>query len=166
MLEQDESDGFLIDLDLAIYVLRPAPSGAPARTGTPVFMASRVLAGQGEHSFVHDLESFFWVLFWICIHYNGPGKADKEKTAFSHWNSLTWDALAQSKDGLIQLRHFERSLTAHVTEYSKPLLPIALELRDALFPKGDPSGADEGLYEKVKKVLRSGIERLGKRPVG
>ena len=23
---------------------------------------------------MHDLELFFWVLFWICIHYNGPDK--------------------------------------------------------------------------------------------
>lgn len=27
-----------------------------------------------QHSFMHDLESFFWVLFWICIHYDAQGK--------------------------------------------------------------------------------------------
>jgi Fungal protein kinase len=27
-----------------------------------------------KESFMHDLESFFWTLFWICIEYVGPGK--------------------------------------------------------------------------------------------
>jgi len=35
-------------------------------------MAIRALLSE-QHLFMHDLESFFWVLFWICIHYDGPG---------------------------------------------------------------------------------------------
>jgi hypothetical protein len=26
-----------------------------------------------QHSFMHDLESFFYVLYWICVHYDGLG---------------------------------------------------------------------------------------------
>ena len=37
-------------------------------TGTRAFMAIGVL--HEKHSFMDDLESFFRVLFWICIHYN------------------------------------------------------------------------------------------------
>ena len=33
---------------------------------------------------MHDLESF-WVLFWICIHSSGPGKAFSV-TEFDSWN--------------------------------------------------------------------------------
>ncbi|KAJ2901319.1 hypothetical protein MKZ38_001986 [Zalerion maritima] len=29
-----------------------------------------------QHSFMHDLESFFWVLSWICLHYNGPAEEE------------------------------------------------------------------------------------------
>ncbi|KAK0737995.1 hypothetical protein B0T18DRAFT_296162, partial [Schizothecium vesticola] len=47
--------------------------GAKGKTGTITFMAIGALLGE-QHSFMHDLESFFWVLFWICIHRNGPGK--------------------------------------------------------------------------------------------
>ena len=47
-------------------------------------MAIGVLFGE-KHSFMHDLESFFWVLFWICIHYNGPG-GEKMVTEFERWN--------------------------------------------------------------------------------
>ncbi len=35
-------------------------------------MAIRALLSE-QHLFIHDLKSFFWVLFWICIYYDGPG---------------------------------------------------------------------------------------------
>jgi hypothetical protein len=45
--------------------------GAKGKTGTRAFIAIGALLGK-QHSFIHDLESFFWVLFWICIHCDGP----------------------------------------------------------------------------------------------
>ena len=63
---------FLIDLDLTVKEQREKPSGALGKTGTRAFMAIGVLYDDEQHSFMHDPESFFWVLFWICIHYNGP----------------------------------------------------------------------------------------------
>lgn len=34
------------------------------------------LSGLGEqHSSMHDLESFFWMFFWICVDYNARGDA-------------------------------------------------------------------------------------------
>ncbi|KAG5996144.1 hypothetical protein E4U52_007228 [Claviceps spartinae] len=57
---------FLIDLDVAINAKREQPSGR--RTGqvptTTAFMAIGLLNGR-KHSFAHDLESFFWVLFYM-----------------------------------------------------------------------------------------------------
>ncbi len=58
-------------LDLAINIHRTEASGARQKTGTQPFMAIKLLEGT-PHSFMHDLESFFWVLFWICMHF-GPG---------------------------------------------------------------------------------------------
>ena len=37
-------------------------------------MAIRAFLDDEIHSFMHSLESFFWVLFWICIHYGEPNK--------------------------------------------------------------------------------------------
>jgi hypothetical protein len=37
-------------------------------------MAIGVLHDDEKHLFMHDLESFFWVLFWICIYCNGPNE--------------------------------------------------------------------------------------------
>ncbi|RMJ01691.1 hypothetical protein CDV36_015615 [Fusarium kuroshium] len=77
MINEDDDNpswpAFVIDLDLAIKESREAASGAKGKTGTRAFMAIGALLGE-QHSFMHDLESFFWVLFWICIHYNGPGE--------------------------------------------------------------------------------------------
>ena len=78
---------FLIDLDLAIKERREGPSGARGKTGTREFMAIGVLLGE-EHSAWHDFESFFWVLFWICIHYNGPNKKGDVIERFGKWNFM------------------------------------------------------------------------------
>ncbi|KAI9824471.1 MAG: hypothetical protein M1832_002006, partial [Thelocarpon impressellum] len=64
MLAENEEDGFLIDMDLAMKISNESASGAPTMTGTKVFMAIGALYGE-HHTFMHDLESFFWVLFWI-----------------------------------------------------------------------------------------------------
>ena len=69
MLTKEEDNGFLIDLDLAVRLDRQEPSGAPSKTGTKIFIAIEALHGK-TYSFIHNLKSFFWVLFWICIHFN------------------------------------------------------------------------------------------------
>jgi hypothetical protein len=73
MLYKGVDDGFLVDLDLAVKIDRGEASGAPSKTGTKVFMAIGVLYGE-DHNFMHDLESLFWVLFWLCIHSTGSGE--------------------------------------------------------------------------------------------
>jgi serine/threonine protein kinase len=60
----DGFTGMLIDLDLAKQV-GSSRSGARHQTGTMEFMAIEVLR-KATHTFRHDLESFFYVLFWIC----------------------------------------------------------------------------------------------------
>ncbi|KAK0650802.1 hypothetical protein DIS24_g6524 [Lasiodiplodia hormozganensis] len=67
LLNNIEDDGFLINVDLAIKTDREEAFGAPSKTGTKVFMAIGALYGE-DYSFMHDLESFFWLLFWICTH--------------------------------------------------------------------------------------------------
>uniref|UniRef100_A0A0B7KK89 Fungal-type protein kinase domain-containing protein n=1 Tax=Bionectria ochroleuca TaxID=29856 RepID=A0A0B7KK89_BIOOC len=52
----------IFDLDLSIKEQREVSSGAKGKTSTRAFMAIGVLLGE-QHSFMHDLESFFWVHF-------------------------------------------------------------------------------------------------------
>ncbi|PVI02129.1 hypothetical protein DM02DRAFT_509512, partial [Periconia macrospinosa] len=87
---------FLIDLDLAIKEQREKSSGARGKTGTRAFMAIGALLDDEEpHSFMHDLESFFWVFFWICIHYNGS--QERVVPQFEKWNYADTEELAKQK---------------------------------------------------------------------
>lgn len=68
MINEDEENpswpSFLIDLDLANREQRDGVSGAGGKTGTRAFTAIGLLLCE-KHSFMHDLESFFWVIFGI-----------------------------------------------------------------------------------------------------
>ncbi|KAH6972559.1 hypothetical protein EDB80DRAFT_361154 [Ilyonectria destructans] len=101
MINEDDENlswpSFLIDLDLAVREQREVVSGAKGKTGTRAFMAIGVLLGE-QHSFMHDLESFFWVLFWICIHYHGPDES-RVIAEFDQWNYISMKLLAKEKRG-------------------------------------------------------------------
>ncbi|KAL7945812.1 hypothetical protein V8C42DRAFT_321627 [Trichoderma barbatum] len=164
MINEEEEDpsrrGFLIDLDLAIKEARTGASGAKRKTGTRAFMAIGALRGV-QHSFMHDLESFFWVLYWICIHYDGPGRSIGP-TEFEDWNYTNERQLAWTKSGLIgDERQFLDDAERDFTEYYLPLLPWVNRLRRAVFPNGKPwVNPDEGLYAEMKGILREARESL------
>ncbi|KAG6090077.1 hypothetical protein E4U31_007957, partial [Claviceps sp. LM219 group G6] len=131
---------------------REKPSGAHGRTGTLVFMAIGLLRGE-EHSFMHDLESFFWVLFWICVNYEGPGTAI-EPIRYESWNYILNAQLAERKLGVISDKNFMNPKTLGFTPYCQPLVPHVNKLRQAVFPGGYPRDRPfPGLYSKMIKVL-------------
>ncbi|KAI5924800.1 hypothetical protein F4810DRAFT_663412 [Camillea tinctor] len=156
MINEDSSNpswpGFLVDLDLAIYEQRERASGAKGKTGTRAFMAIGVLRGK-QHSFMHDLESFFWVLFWICIHYDGPGNG-RVVRRFDKWNYLNANELASDKMGTVSAEDFFiETITQYFTPYYAPLIPWVNRLRRVVFDN-DGSRADLGLYSRMREVLR------------
>ncbi|KAI1182645.1 hypothetical protein F5B17DRAFT_419553 [Nemania serpens] len=89
---------FLIDLDLAVEVNQTKASGAKGITGTRAFMAIGVLMKEG-HTFMDDLESFFWVSFWTCVHYDQHGKG--RETVFTKWNEVDTMTLADLRKAVI-----------------------------------------------------------------
>ena len=118
--------GFLIDLDLAIKEERNCASGARKKTGTCVFVAIGVLLGE-QNSSMHDLESFFWVLFWICTHYNGPGEEDEKETSLDAWNYEDAKTPAGRKMGVvIDDDYFRGFQDDHFNTCYQPLIPYAL----------------------------------------
>ncbi|KAI0430871.1 hypothetical protein F5Y09DRAFT_306398 [Xylaria sp. FL1042] len=147
---------FLIDLDLAVKVDRTKASGAKGITGTRAFMAIGVLMGE-DHTFMDDLESFFWVLFWICIHYKGPGQEGKA-TEFEKWNNLNIEELARDKKGIISdERDFVRIVEGNFTSYYRPLIPWVNKLRRVVFPDGRRwQHTDDKLYSRMTQILRDG----------
>ena len=160
MINEEEQNpslrAFLIDLDLAIRTTRVESSGARCKTGTRAFMAIGALLGE-EHSFMHDLESFFWVLFWICIHYDGPAKS-RVVTRFEKWNYVDTEELAGMKLGVVAKEAiFLKTTSDNVTEYYAPLIPVLNKLRKVVFPGDKPwDREDERLYSQMTNILQRG----------
>ncbi|KAF6796951.1 hypothetical protein CSOJ01_13092 [Colletotrichum sojae] len=152
---------FLIDLDLAIREPREGASGAKGKTGTRAFMAIGALLGE-QHSFMHDLESFFWVLFWICIHYNANGK-DVGPTEFDSWNYEGDNKLILSKVGTIGDESlFLKIAVENFTPYHQPLVTWVNRLRKEVFPSGERWKQPEPeLYTSMKKILHDAQEDRG-----
>jgi hypothetical protein len=145
---------FLIDLDLAITEQREVASGAKGKTGTRAFMAIGLLLDD-EHSFMHDLESFFWVLFWICIHYNGPDDG-KPIPRFEKWNHADTDELAGWKQGEIaDEEDFLKKAAKNFMPHYQPLIPWVNRLRRKVFPNGGRwKRLEPELYSSMRKILR------------
>ncbi|KAF1365192.1 hypothetical protein EJ07DRAFT_150724 [Lizonia empirigonia] len=165
MINEDDDNpswpAFLIDLDLAIKENREKPSGARGKTGTRAFMAIGVLLDDELHSFMHDLESFFWVLFWICIHYDGPNKGRVMKR-FDKWNYADTEELAEIKKGIVgDERDFLKTVEATFTPYYSPLIPYVNRLRRKVFPDGrrwrEPNLK---LYSEAREILRTAQDEL------
>ena len=149
----DNLTSFLIDLDLAITDPRVTTSRAKGRTGTKAFMAIGVLRGD-PHTFMHDLESFFWVLFWICTHHNEPSKNPKDHTLYDGWNYHAVEDLADLKYAAVSSHSTFSRHTARFTEYYKPLATWMESLRQVVFPNGQPwETVDEELYSRMTGLL-------------
>ncbi|KAI0977456.1 hypothetical protein F4678DRAFT_413137 [Xylaria arbuscula] len=151
-INKSSFSSFLIDLDLAVQVNRTEASGAKEITGTRAFMAIGVLMGEG-HSYMDDLESFFWVLFWTCVHYDRNGY-DRE-TDFTKWNEVDTMTLADLKKAVIDDdRDFIPKADRYFTDYYKPLIPWVDKLRRVVFPDGRRwQQADETLYLQMTQIL-------------
>lgn len=88
--------GFLIDLDLA-KIINPentsittssnvsSPATPRKRTGTMIFMAIEVLQGATPHTWRHDLESFLYVLIWLCISKPRDRQLDALNAVYDKW---------------------------------------------------------------------------------
>ncbi|EFR00247.1 FunK1 protein kinase [Nannizzia gypsea CBS 118893] len=132
MVNEDQDNNpswpaFLIDLGLAIKVQRDGSSGARGKTGTRAFMSIGVLYGE-KHCYMHNLESFFWVLFWNCVHYDGR-EMKRPSTSSTE--------LANVKKGLISDEEdILRTAADNFTPYYESLAPCVNRLRRLVFPDG------------------------------
>ncbi|KAF2007867.1 hypothetical protein P154DRAFT_550100 [Amniculicola lignicola CBS 123094] len=129
------------------------------------------------HSFMHDLESFFWVLFWICIHYSGS--QERVVPRFDKWNFADTEELATMKLGIVSDNAiFHKTAQEYFTEYYQPLIPYVNRLRGKVFPinfeierehtERSCTGADQppfkGPTRPILERSRLGPEHLGRPP--
>ncbi|KAH0499656.1 hypothetical protein TgHK011_006833 [Trichoderma gracile] len=148
------------------------PVKAGFRTGTKEFMAIRVLRGI-EHTYRHDLESFFYVLLWQLIVRGWDFVGRKNPVAISElhgWraaNSL--EHLARNKQANMDKECFEAVLAEFPAEFDR-LKPFCRTLRSILFPTkdgamftGTPFGS-KALYEPILEAFDEIIAK-GEGPV-
>ncbi|KAG6124885.1 hypothetical protein E4U12_007815 [Claviceps purpurea] len=161
---------FLIDLDHAIKIGPNVLPNERAKIGTRAFMAVELLKGREEHSFLHDLESFFWVLYWICIQYGKSGTDSRRSPRLDRWNYMDDLDLAAEKSVLLSsASEFKEEAERDFMPYYKPLLPYVNQLRQMLpyvvqlpgriFKNSIPiKGPGPELYSQMINVLRQAQE--------
>jgi len=167
----DETGGFtgmLIDLDLA-KVLGSGRSGARHQTGTMEFMAIEVLRGI-DHTYRHDLESFFYVLLWICARRVwergfGCSAADRPKESMlNEWYTGSFKEIARSKMYAMGVDGF-KELVDEFPQAFDSVKPLCTKIRGTLFPLledgalfiGTSSDPPEQLYHLIIRAFDEAI---------
>ena len=158
--------GMLIDLDLA-KVRDSGPSGARHQTGTMQFMAVEVLR-KVDHTYRHDLESFFYVLLWMCSRQawsNGLGGKQKppKESLLRKWEIGTFKDIARIKAGDMTVDGL-KDIMGEFPKAMDVVKPLCLRMRDILFPLvgsfGTPDGDPDQLYSPIIAALNEAISRL------
>ncbi|KAJ5885541.1 serine/threonine-protein kinase Sgk2 [Penicillium taxi] len=160
--------GILIDLDLA-KERDSGPSGALHQTGTMQFMAIEVLRGT-EHTYCHDLESFFYVMLWMCARcawksFCGSDETEPIDSILCKWEIGSFKDIANAKEGHMTVNVLKRIMS----EFPKALemvKPLCLSIRPVLFGDtaelitGTPSGEPDRLYSAIIDACSEAIEHL------
>ena len=145
--EADNFTGMLIDMDMATSVdvngLNKR-SGAQRMTGTLKYMAIEVVAfalcdarRDLEHTYRHDLESFFYVFLDICINYGRADDSKERNDALRGWYIGLFEDTAFIKRGQMAKSGFESGFLAKFSPTFETLKKLACALRNALFQQGD-----------------------------
>lgn len=122
-----------------------------------MFMAIGALRGE-PHSFMHDLESFFWALFWVCIHYEGRNERGEVKCRkvpqYEKWNYAGIMELSDLKTALVVEKERFNKAVADFTPHCESLVPCVQELWKYVFPNGRRwLGENKKLYSQISGVL-------------
>ncbi|KAG5302196.1 serine/threonine protein kinase Sgk2 [Histoplasma ohiense] len=137
----DGHSGMLIDLDLAKEI-GSGRSGARHQIGMMEFMAIEVLLNI-DHTYRHDLESFFYVLIWQCARH-GWEKLDElqrqrqdrlKDSMLKKWYSSTFRDIATYKRGNMEAGGFEYLLQEFPPGF-ECVKPLCRTIRGVMFPHG------------------------------
>lgn len=135
----DGDSGMLIDLDLAKEV-GSGRSGARHQTGTMEFMAIEVLLNI-DHTYRHDLESFFYVLIWQCARHGWEklnalqrqGLDRPKDSMLREWYTGTYKKIAIYKRGNMETGGFEYLLQEFPPDF-ECVKHLCRSIRGVLFP--------------------------------
>ncbi len=164
--EADGFTGMLIDEDLAKEI-GSGRSGARHQTGTMEFMAIGVLR-RLSHTYRHDLESFFYVLLWICARrawekYESCFDQPLKQSRLTKWYTGSYDDIADAKEHHMGVSGF-KAILEEFPQALNHVKPLCREIRGVLFPLlkdgvlhiGTPEDAKE-LYDPIIRAFENAI---------
>jgi hypothetical protein len=85
---------------------------------------------------MHDLESFFWVLFWIYIHSKGPGKGSVVAEFDKSDDADTKELVKLNKGQVSDEEDFVSEAGKSFMQYYQTMVPWVNRLRKVVFPNG------------------------------
>ncbi|CAD6501120.1 BgTH12-01374 [Blumeria graminis f. sp. triticale] len=138
--------GYVIDLDLAVLLTNcKFQEKRQAMTGTMEFMALEVLNSSCEtsgavveHSYRHDIESFFYVFLWQCLSCGWEDDKNPNKEYLSKWYKGTTKEIHKFKKCEIRGSTFVEELLPKFSIRYQNLWNLAMVFRKNLFyPYGE-----------------------------
>jgi hypothetical protein len=104
---------------------------------------------------MHDLESFFWVLFWICIHCKGPGEGRVVAEFDKSDDADTKELVKLNKGQVSDEENFVSEAGKSFMQYYQTMVPWVNRLRRVVFPNGSRrESVDSGLNMWMREFLR------------
>ncbi|TRX93169.1 hypothetical protein FHL15_006037 [Xylaria flabelliformis] len=164
--EKETSDSFkgmLIDLDRA-----SSANGPRYWTGTIQFMAIEVL-NKVDHTYRHDLESFFYVLIWMCARqswkngFTGKERPPKQ-SLLEKWAIGSFTDIARFKRGYMMTTIMLQRVLNEFPKTLDGVKPLCYRIREILFRRrmflGTPAGDPDQLYIPIIEAYDTAIRDL------
>jgi len=127
-------------------------------TGTRAFMAIGALQSH-QHIVCFDLESCFWVLFWLTKTYNGHDKPSKLDHEMTKWPDMNDQELYTAKQSILT-----SDLGSRSTFFCKALVETLVRLKDCIFVgehRDEGRSVDDlDLFEQMETILKQDITHL------
>jgi hypothetical protein len=123
-----------------------------------------------EHSEKHDLESFFYVLLYICTMYSRPGTWNEgnikdNSHPFGQWmDESNWYQIGAARNLEFSDTLRTQLLLQHVHSYFAPLIPMLEQLCDAIYLSPGQTHRTPlipcGTHTNVLRILAHFFDRL------
>ncbi|KNE97122.1 hypothetical protein PSTG_09548 [Puccinia striiformis f. sp. tritici PST-78] len=156
--EDPDRKSFLIDLDMAIPYPMRKDDDLQAQMGTKIFMSRSLLLKENSHTHVDDLESFFWVLVWICIHY--PVDQSGPSSNLENWYSQAARDLGAIKKFYISPLHLLTDHFKPLYKKSVPLLKCVAQFAEIISDPLVRKIPVNSLYNQILETLQLAQEKL------
>nr|ABW72073.1 serine/threonine protein kinase domain protein [Blumeria hordei] len=160
--------GYFIDVDLVVLLMDgKAQEKRQAMTGTMEFMALEILSGSCEitgvvveHSYRHDLESFYYVFLWQCLSCGWEDGKEPNREYLKKWYTGTAHEIFDFKNTEIEGSNFIQQLLPRFSLKFQKLKSLSGEFRTILFfPYGE---FDIGSHKDNNALYKATIEAFEK----